>query len=132
VPDYTAVQIHDIEAIYGGGFRRARAALGVRSFGMQVLEFPPNEERYPEHDHSEQGQEEVYLALRGSGELEVEGERLPLDQEMLVRVGPGARRKVRSGPDGLRLLALGGVPGQAYQPAAITELGGPDPMASAS
>jgi mannose-6-phosphate isomerase-like protein (cupin superfamily) len=132
MPDYTAVRINDIEAIYGGGMRRARAALGVHSFGMQVLELPPNEERYPEHDHSEQGQEEVYLALSGGGELEVEGERLPLDPETIVRVGPSARRKIRSGPEGLRILALGGVPGQAYEPAAITELGGPDPMASAS
>jgi mannose-6-phosphate isomerase-like protein (cupin superfamily) len=130
VADYKAVRIADIEAIYGGGFRRARAALGVEAFGMQVIELPPDFDDYPEHDHSEGRQEEVYLALRGSGEIEVDGETTPLDTETFVRVGPTARRKVRSGPEGLRLLAIGGVPGQPYEAPEVTKLGAPDPMAS--
>ncbi|HEV3230386.1 MAG TPA: hypothetical protein VGY97_12990 [Solirubrobacteraceae bacterium] len=129
-PDYTALRINDIEAIYAGSFLRARAALGVSAFGMQILEMAPSEERYPEHDHAESGQEEVYVALRGGGEIEIDGERVPLDPEVLVRVGPASRRKIRSGPEGLRLLALGGAPGAVYEPPAVTELGAPDPAAS--
>jgi mannose-6-phosphate isomerase-like protein (cupin superfamily) len=128
--DYTALKLKDIEAIYRGGFRRARAALGVSAFGMQVVEMPPNFDSYPEHDHGEGGQEEVYIVLRGGGELEVDGERVPLDDETFVRVGPAARRKLVSGPEGIRVLALGGVPGQAYEAPEITQLGVPDPMAS--
>lgn len=127
--DYTAKEIGEIEAIAGGGFRRARAALGVRSFGMQILEFPPNFTRYGEHDHSGSNQEEVYIALRGSGEIDIDGSRVALDPETLVRVGPTARRKIYSGPEGLRLLALGGVPGEPYRPPAFTELGAPDLLA---
>ena len=128
--DYTAKRIDELEAIYGGGFKRARAALGVESFGMQVIDLPPNADQHPEHDHAESGMEEVYLLLRGSGEIEIDGERVPLDAETLVRVGPPARRKLWAGPDGMRVLALGGVPGQAYEPAELTKLGAPDPMAS--
>ena len=45
--------------------------LGVTSFGMQILELPPNLEGYPEHDHAQGGQEEVYVVLRGAGEIEI-------------------------------------------------------------
>ena len=128
--DYTAKRIDELEAIYGGGFKRARAELGVESFGMQIIDLPPNADQHPEHDHTESGMEEVYLQLRGSGELEIDGERVPLDADTLVRVGPAARRKLWAGPDGMRVLALGGVPGQAYEPGELTKLGARDPMAS--
>lgn len=62
------------------------------------------------------GQEEVYITLRGSGTLEADGERYPLDPDHIARVGPAVRRKITPGPDGLRLLALGAIPGQAYEP----------------
>jgi mannose-6-phosphate isomerase-like protein (cupin superfamily) len=83
---------------------------------MQVEEFPPNFDKYPEHSHSEDGQEEVYVVLRGSAEIEIEGERIALDPETIVRVGPGISRRIISGPQGVRILALGGVPGAAYEP----------------
>ncbi|MDX6697421.1 MAG: hypothetical protein QOE65_818 [Solirubrobacteraceae bacterium] len=127
--DVTAKRIDDMEAIYGGAFKRARAELGVESFGIQVMDLPPNLEQHPEHDHAESGQEEVYIALRGGGEIEVDGERLPLDTETIVRVGPTARRKIWPGGEGMRLLALGGTPGGVYEPPDITKLGEPDPMA---
>ena len=46
--DYTKMKIDDMEAIYYGGFKRARAALGVESFGMQVIDMPPNADAHPE------------------------------------------------------------------------------------
>jgi mannose-6-phosphate isomerase-like protein (cupin superfamily) len=128
--DYSVKRIDEMEAIYGGAFKRARAELGVESFGMQVMDLPPNVEEHPEHDHSETGQEEVFVVLRGGGEIEVDGERVPIDTETIVRVGPGARRKLWPGGEGMRLLALGGVPGRAYEPPDITNLGEPDPMAA--
>lgn len=127
---YTVKRIDEMEAVFGGGFKRARAELGVESFGMQIIDMPPNFEDYPEHDHSRDGQEEVYLALRGGGELEVEGKRFPLDADHLVRVGPGVKRKIWPGGEGIRLLALGGEAGEVYEPPDVTKLGGPDPMAS--
>ncbi|HEX8753845.1 MAG TPA: hypothetical protein VF731_10555, partial [Solirubrobacterales bacterium] len=84
---------------------------------------------YPEHDHSAEGiggrmfaerpqqlgQEEVYFALRGSGTVEAGGESHPLDADYAVRVGPDVARKVLPGSEGLRLLAIGGTPGAAYE-----------------
>jgi mannose-6-phosphate isomerase-like protein (cupin superfamily) len=127
--DYTAKRIDDMEAAFLGGFKRARAELGVESFGMQVLDMPRNLEAYPEHDHAESGQEEVFVVLRGSGELEVDGDRIPVDTDTIVRVGPKARRKFWPGDEGMRVLALGGVPGQAYEAPDVSKLGEPDPMA---
>jgi mannose-6-phosphate isomerase-like protein (cupin superfamily) len=127
---HTVRRIDDMEAVAGGAMKRARAELGVTSFGLQIIDLPPNADRYPEHDHGHDGQEEVYVALRGDGEIEIDGERQPLDPDTVVRVGPEARRKVYAGADGLRLLAIGGVPGTAYEINSITELGAPDPFAS--
>jgi mannose-6-phosphate isomerase-like protein (cupin superfamily) len=120
--EYTAKRIKDMEAGFGGGFVKARAELGVTAFGMQVIQLPPDYADYPEHDHSESGQEEVFVALSGSGWIEIDGERVELDDETLVRVGPETRRKVFAGPQGLRMLALGGCPGEAYKIVESTEL----------
>ena len=120
--DYTAKRISDMEAGFGGGFVKARAELGVTAFGMQVIQLPPDYADYPEHDHADSGQEEVYAVLSGSGWMDVEGERVELDGETLVRVGAGARRKVYAGPQGIRMLITGGAPGEAYKVVATTEL----------
>jgi hypothetical protein len=96
----------------------------------RIEEMAPGADEYPEHDHSEDGiggemfarrpqqlgQEEVYVALRGSGTLEADGQRYSLDQDHIARVGPAVKPKITAGPDGLRLLALGATPGEAYDP----------------
>lgn len=120
--DYTAKKLSEMEAGFGGGFIKARAELGVTSFGFQVIQLPPSYGDYPEHDHAESGQEEVFLALGGSGWMDIEGERVELDGETLVRVGPEVKRKVHSGSDGLRMLVIGGCPGEPYAISAMSEL----------
>jgi uncharacterized cupin superfamily protein len=129
--DYTAKRIDDMEAVFRGSFHRVRAELGVEAFGMQVIDLPPNLTQYPEHDHAESGQEEVFVVLRGGGEIEVDGERVAVDPETIVRVGPAATRKLLPGDQGMRVLAVGGTPGQAYEAPDVTKLGEPDPMAAA-
>jgi mannose-6-phosphate isomerase-like protein (cupin superfamily) len=94
-----------------------------------VLDFPPNADRYPEHDHSKDGQEEVYIVLRGSGEVEIDGERHPLDVDTMVRVSSGTSRKLRTTDEGMRVLAIGGCPGKVYEAPEISRLGVPDPLA---
>ena len=127
---YKVVRIDDMEAIAFGTFRRARGELDVSSFGLQILDLPPNLDAYPEHDHAEDGQEEVYFVLRGGGEVEIDGERIPLDPEVAVSIKSGVRRKLWPGPDGMRVVAIGGKPGHAYEGKEISELGAPDPYAS--
>jgi mannose-6-phosphate isomerase-like protein (cupin superfamily) len=130
MPDYTVKRIDEMEAVFGGAFKRARAELGVSSFGMAVMDIPPNTDQYPEHDHADDGQEEVYVVLRGRAEIDIEGERIDLDPETLVRVASGTKRKIYTGSEGARILALGGTPNQAYDAPEFSKLGAPDPLAA--
>jgi len=127
---YAVKKIDEMEAVYLGAFKRARAELGVEAFGLAVIDLPPSYEHYPEHDHTHDNQEEVFLVLRGSGEIEIDGERFPLDSEHISRVGPENKRKLWPGPDGVRVVILGGVPGAVYEAPDVSKLGEPDPMAA--
>jgi hypothetical protein len=126
--DYTLKRFDEMEPIFGGFFLRSRASLGVTSFGMAIINFPPNAgEGYPNHDHAESGQEEVYLVLDGAADFDIEGDTVHLTPNMALRVGPTTKRKISTGAEGARILALGAVPGGQYEPPAFSELGGPDP-----
>lgn len=127
---YTVKRIDDMEGIFHGSFKRAGAELGVESFGLQVFDLPAGAEHYPEHDHAEDGQEEVYVVLDGSGEFEIDGERVPIDRERIVRIAAGTKRKLLPGAEGIRVLALGGIPGKLYERPEPFELGAPDPTAA--
>src|ERR1700736_486428 len=125
--DYTVKRFDEMEPIFGGFFLRARASLGATSFGMQILNFPPNGgEFYPNHDHGSSRQEEVYVVLAGSADFDIEGESVHVEPETAIRVGATTKRKISVGSEGARILALGGVPGEAYEAPEFTELGGPD------
>jgi mannose-6-phosphate isomerase-like protein (cupin superfamily) len=112
---YTLKQIDELRSIHGEAVKLAGAELGVQSFGLQVLDFPAGFAHYPEHDHSEDGQEEVYVLLRGAAEFTVDGEQVPLDAGGLLRVAAGSKRKLEPGPDGVRILAIGCTPGRQYE-----------------
>ena len=114
--DYTVKRIDDMEAAFRGAYKRARAELGVEAFGMQVLDLPPNLEQFPEHDHAESGQEEVYVVIEGDATLHADGETWHLERGTLARVGPEQKRKIVPGEEGVTLLALGGTPGKAFEP----------------
>lgn len=111
---YTKCDIADVEAI-NGVFRPLRRTLGVTAFGINHEEWPANADGYPDHDHSEDGQEEVFYVLGGSGTMVVDGEDVELMPGRCVFVEPGSKRKLQPGDDGLELIAVGAPPG-AYKP----------------
>ena len=126
--DYTAIRFEDMEPTFNGMFRRARASLGVTSFGMQVLEMGPESgEFYPNHNHEHDSQEEVYVVIAGSADFDIEGDTVHAEPEMAIRVAPGTKRKIEPGPDGVKMIVLGAIPGAVYAAPAFTELGGPPP-----
>jgi hypothetical protein len=130
---YTVKRIEDMERAFGGAFVRVRAELGITAFGIQVVELPPNSgDLSPEHDHLHDGQEELFLLLVGSGELALPDRAVTLDQETFVRVAPDTRRRLRSGPDGARVLIIGGTPGRAYDPPENSRLGGAEVLGCAT
>ena len=123
--DITVKRVEEFDTPNGGGFCRARASLGVTSFGMQVENFPPNFEHFPEHDHRDDGQEEVYTALSGSATLVAGGETHVLVPGVFARVGPGVTRKITTGDEPVQILALGAIPGKPYTAPPFTEEGVP-------
>jgi hypothetical protein len=128
--DVTVRAIDDMDAIYGGLARRARAELGVSAWGMQVFTLPPNWGDYPLHNHDadafDPNQEEVYIPLEGGATLVADGEEYELRPGVMARVGPAQLRKIVPGPEGVRFLAIGGTPG-SFAAGAWTELGADAP-----
>lgn len=130
--DYTVKKITELDTLSGFldgiEMRQVRQDLGIESFGVSIIEMEPNASEAPEHDHSSEGtggemfarfpaqleQEELYLALTGSGTVTLDGTDHEIDPDTVIHIGPAVTRKVVAGPDGLRLLAVGGVPGRAY------------------
>ena len=125
--DVTVKRLEDFEAIFGGGVRRVRAGLGVTSFGIQVIELPPNFAGHPGHTHGHDDQEEVYTPLSGTVTLRIgdEEEEHVLEPGTFARVGSGEKRKLVSGDEPVRILCLGGMPGRVYDPPQWTEEGAP-------
>ena len=113
--DVTVKRHEEFDTAFNGAMRLVRHGLGVESFGIQVFDMPPNADRYPEHDHSHDGQEEVYTVLEGMGILTAGGTDYEMRPGMWARVGPGEKRRWSTGAEGARVLALGAVPGKAYE-----------------
>jgi uncharacterized cupin superfamily protein len=111
--DYTAKSIDELPTLWDGFAKLVRAGLDVTAFGANIMDLPPDYST-TSHDESATGQEELYVALRGSGSVDVDDARLPLDAGHLVRVHARTQRALTSGPDGLRVLCIGGVPGGVY------------------
>ena len=108
-------RIDELSSIHHGAVKLAGDELGVSSFGMQVLDFPAGFADYPEHDHSDDGQEEVYVVLEGSAEFEVAGDRLSAGAGSMLWVSSDSKRRLEAGPHGVRILAIGGGPGGSYE-----------------
>ena len=108
-----ASAIDDLPQIWDGFAKLVRAGLDITAFGVQVMDLPPDYTT-ASHDESDTGQQELYVALRGSGAVVAGEQRLPLDSEHLVRVNAGVDRALTSGPEGLRVLCVGGIPGGPY------------------
>lgn len=90
---------------------KARAELGVRSFGLSVEEFPANSSEgfYPKHEHSDTNQEEVYLCFDGSGECQLgDTDWQPVERGQFIHVDPKTPRQFRSGDNGLTLVIISG------------------------
>jgi uncharacterized cupin superfamily protein len=96
-------------------FCYAGKGLGVRAWGMNVIELGPHCTTYPEHDHVKDGQEEVYVVLKGVAHLRAGDVSEQLEAGSFVRVSPEQRRAFFTGDEGATLLALGATPGKAYE-----------------
>ena len=90
--------IDDLPQLWDGFAKLVRDGLDIRAFGVQIMDLPPDYTTGA-HDESDTGQQELYVALRGSGSVDVDGARLPLDADHLVKVDAGTARVLSSGPE---------------------------------
>jgi len=113
---YTAVDVADLEGEGpGGAVRKVRRALGARAFGFNHITLPADAEGH-EHDHAGDGQEEVYVVVRGSGVMRVDGDEVDLRPGVFVRVDADTTRLPVAGPDGLEFVTFGAPLDGAYEP----------------
>jgi len=112
---YRIKAIDEMTTVHHGAVKLAGAELGIRAFGMQVLDLPAGFANYPEHDHAADGQEEVYVVLDGEAFFVIDGEAVPAAAGEAVRIDPACTRSMRPGPQGARILAVGCAPGVPYE-----------------
>ena len=91
----------------GYGFRKVRQALGVESFGVNVVVMPP---RYDGFFHYHDEQDELYFVHSGRARFEVDGEVRELGAGGLVYVQSTTPRRFSnaSDTDDLVVLVVGG------------------------
>ena len=115
---YDVVDVSELEGEGPGGMvRKTRRALNASAFGFNYFTFGPNQEGR-EHDHSENGHEEVYFTVKGSGTMTIDGSDVEMKPGRFIRVDPGSTRMPTSGPDGLEFVTFGAPQQGAYEPPA--------------
>jgi uncharacterized cupin superfamily protein len=119
---YAVSEVEDLPQLWDGAVKLVRAGLGIRAFGVNILNLPPNYTT-ESHDEADSGQQELYVALRGSGQVLIGDQALTLDRDHLVRVDAGVERVLSSGGEGLRVLCVGSTPDAPYTPPAWSSAG---------
>ena len=118
---YAMTQIDEIDEISDGRrpYRPVRFHFGITSFGVNAFTGHEVGDRIiNEHDESQEHdlQEELYLVHRGRATFELDGERLDAPVGTLVYAQPAVKRTAFAEEPETTIVALGGVPGKAYEP----------------
>jgi tetratricopeptide (TPR) repeat protein len=120
VSDYSVAKLEEIDEISDGRvpWRPLRHHFGIDSFGINAFTGADIGDRIiNEHDESavNDQQEELYLVHSGRARFELNGEQVDAPTGTLVYAKPGVKRTAFAEEPGTTLIALGGVPGQAYE-----------------
>lgn len=117
---YAVAQLDEIPELDDGRepFRPVRHHFGITAFGVTSWSARAVGDRiFNEHDEADDGQEELYLVLRGRAAFELDGERQDTSPAgTLVFVQPGVKRTAYAEEPGTTIVVVGGVPGQVYEP----------------
>lgn len=94
----------------------ARKSLGLRSFGMNVVEIPPGDD-IPEHDELDRDQEEVFVVMEGTPTMVIDGEEHATEPGTFIRVDVEPRRTiVNRGDTTARVLIVSAPCSSGYEP----------------
>jgi len=116
---YRLANLDEIEQITDGRepWRPIRHHFGIESFGINAWTAADAGDRIiNEHDETDDGNEELYVVTQGHAVFELDGERRDAPTGTLVYVRPNVKRTAFAEEPGTTILAVGGVPGEAYQP----------------
>ena len=115
---WKTTQIHEIDEITDGRvpWRPVRFHFGIESFGINVFNGKAAGDRLiNEHDEVDDEQEELYFVHSGRARFELDGETLDAGPGTFVYAEPGVKRTAFAEEPNTNLIALGGVPGKAYE-----------------
>ncbi len=100
---------------YNEGWHSVGRHLGVGSFGINAKEAARNGELVVRHSETEfGGQEELYFVLTGRARFVCDGEEVELRQGDVLHVEAAVVREAVALETPTLLVAVGGVPGEAY------------------
>ena len=115
---YAVAKLDEIDEITDGRepWRPIRHHFGIRSFGVNAWTGKETGDRII-NEHDEEGEdEELYVVQSGRARFELDGESLVAPTGTYVFVEPGVKRTAYAEEPGTTLLAIGAMPGQAYEP----------------
>ena len=116
---YAVAHVEEIDEIDDGRepWRPVRHHFGITAFGVNAWTARDAGDRIiNEHDESDESNEELYVVLRGRATFELDGERVDAPTGTLVFARPGVKRTAFAEEAETSILALGGIPGEAYEP----------------
>jgi tetratricopeptide (TPR) repeat protein len=117
--DYAVAHLEEIEELDDGRapFRPLRHHLGITAFGINAWTAAEAGDRIiNEHDEADDGNEELYLVTQGRAVFELDGRRVDVPSGALVFARAGVKRTAFAEEPGTTIIAVGGVPGKAYEP----------------
>jgi mannose-6-phosphate isomerase-like protein (cupin superfamily) len=130
--DYVVANLDDIDEASDGRcpWRPVRQQLGITSFGVttwtgrnagdRIINEQDELEREPGHLRAERleddASEDLYLVHRGRARFELDGEQLDAPAGTFVFVPPRVKRTAFAEEPGTTIVAVGSVPGKAYEP----------------
>ena len=111
-------QIDAVDEITDGRvpWRPIRHHFGIESFGMNVFTGKEAGDRIiNEHDETDDGNEEIYFVHSGRARFELDGETVEAAPGTFVYAKPEVKRTAFAEEPNTTLVAVGGVPGKAYE-----------------
>jgi tetratricopeptide (TPR) repeat protein len=116
--DYTVARIDEIDELSDGrcAFRPVRKHFGIMSFGVNTWTGKSVGDRIiNEHDEADE-HEELYLVQQGRATFELGGERVDAPAGTMVFARPGVKRTAFAEDPDTTIVAIGGTPGEVYDP----------------
>jgi tetratricopeptide (TPR) repeat protein len=117
--NYAVAQLDEIEELDDGRepYRPVRHHFGISAFGTTAWTGRNVGDRIiNEHDEADDGAEELYLVHRGRAAFELDGKRVDAPVGTLVYARAGVKRTAFAEEPGTTIIAVGGIPGKAYEP----------------